>query len=588
MSFPILTVEIRYEHDVVLARQRARQIAEILGFERQDQVRLATGVSESARNAFQYAKGGKVEFIFTDDTPQCFVARISDKGPGIHNLHSILNGEYRSQTGMGLGILGAKRLMDQFDIQSDPRGTTILLGKCLPLSAPRLTGAHLGQISQRLAQQSGENAFVEMRQQNQELLATMTELQRRQEELSQLNRELEDTNRGVVALYAELDERADFLRRVSESKSRFLSNMTHEFRSPLNSIMSLSRMLLDKLDGPLTIEQEKQVGFIRRAATDLSNLVDDLLDLAKVEAGKVSIRPESFELEGLFNSLRGTLRPLLAQNSSVNLVFDDPVEIPLLHTDEAKLSQILRNFISNALKYTEKGEVRVSAQMDDSEHVRISVADTGIGIAPENHARIFEEFEQVEGPQQRKIKGTGLGLPLAKSLAELLGGSVHLESQLGLGSTFCVRLPRRYPDLAEAKRIPAADPSLPLKRVLIVDDDEASRYVLKSLLSGNQFQIAEVEGGEEGVRQAIAWKPSLIFLDLGLPDLDGHAVLRKLKQNRETLDIPVIINTSRPLEAAEQAELATMAVGVIFKNHKDQAAVREAMRELLMASGINK
>ncbi len=172
-----------------------------------------------------------------------------------------------------------------------------------------------------------------------------------------MNRELDETNRGVVALYAELNDKADFLQRASELKSHFLSNMSHEFRTPLNSILALSQILIDRMDGDLTPEQEKQVTFMRRSAQDLTDLVNDLLDLAKVEAGKVTIRPAEFSVESLFAALRGMLRPLLAQNSSVSLVFEDPVGIPELYTDEAKVSQVLRNFISNALKFTERGEV---------------------------------------------------------------------------------------------------------------------------------------------------------------------------------------------------------------------------------------
>jgi anti-sigma regulatory factor (Ser/Thr protein kinase) len=221
---PILTVEIRYEHDVVLARQRARQVAESLGFERQDQVRLATAISELARNAYQYAKGGKVEFLLVDVPEvarQMLQTRVSDQGKGIGNLPSILSGEYVSQTGMGLGLIGAKRLMDEFDIATSKQGTTIIAGKYLPGASRQISRSQLGKIAQKLAEQKGDDPFAEIQRQNQELLATMAELEKRQQELSELNRELEDTNRGVVALYAELDQRADFLRRVSESKTRF-------------------------------------------------------------------------------------------------------------------------------------------------------------------------------------------------------------------------------------------------------------------------------------------------------------------------------------------------------------------------------
>ena len=174
---------------------------------------------------------------------------------------------------------------------------------------------------------------------------------------------MEDTNRGVVALYAELDERAEQLRRASELKSRFLSNMSHEFRTPLNSILALSRLLMDRTDGPLTVEQERQVTYIRRSAESLTELVNDLLDLAKVEAGKLEIRPSYFTIGELFGALRGVMKPL-QQNDAVDLIFEDVTDCPPLFTDEAKLAQILRNLISNALKFTERGEVRVAAAFD--------------------------------------------------------------------------------------------------------------------------------------------------------------------------------------------------------------------------------
>lgn len=469
--FPILTVELRYESDVVLSRQRARQIAEAVGFDRQDQVRLATAISELARNAYRYAGGGKVEFEVTADIPQKLQARVSDQGRGIPHLQSILDGQYVSQTGLGLGIIGAKRLMDEFQIQSDSSGTCIVVGKQLNGSRAPMDARQVANLTRQLAVQADQDPIGEIQRQNQELLAALSELEKRQQELYQLNRELEDTNRGVVALYAELDQRADFLRRVSESKSRFLSRMTHEFRTPLNSIISLSRMLADRLDGDLTPEQAKQVGFIQTAAADLSHLVNDLLDLAKVDAGKVSIRPETFELSGLFASLRGTLRPLLSTNSPVNLVLEEPENIPPLHTDESKLSQILRNFISNALKYTERGEVRITPRMDGDDHIEILVSDSGIGIAPEDQERIFEEFEQVDGVHQKNIKGTGLGLPLAKSLAELLGGTVRVQSELGKGSTFSVRLPIKFswPAARESRNSRRSETTL-----LILDDNGES------------------------------------------------------------------------------------------------------------------
>jgi signal transduction histidine kinase len=345
MSVKLFTIEIRLENDVVLARQKARAVASALRFDTQDQTRIATAVSEIARNTYQYGGGGTAEFRIDNAPEKMLVVTIQDKGKGIAHLRDVLDGNYVSPTGMGLGIIGAKRLMDHFHIETNPRaGTVVELGKKMPVKFSKLTAADLDKLLWKI-EHASQNPYEEVQLQNRELLRTLEDLRTRQDELAQLNRELDDTNRGVVALYAELNDKADFLQRASELKTHFLSNMSHEFRTPLNSIAALSQILLDRLDGDLSPEQEKQVKFIRKSAQDLTDLVNDLLDLAKVEAGKVTIRPTNFEIPSLFAALRGMLRPLLIQNSSVNLVFDDPVDLPALFTDEAKVSQILRNFI---------------------------------------------------------------------------------------------------------------------------------------------------------------------------------------------------------------------------------------------------
>jgi signal transduction histidine kinase len=450
MNARLLTLALTDETDIVLARKRTRRLAELVGFEGQDQTRVTTAVSEIARNALEYAGGGKAEFRVSGAVaPQRFEIVITDNGPGIDKLDGVLDGRVRSDTGMGVGLIGARRLMDDFTIETTSGGTTVRLAKYLPRRAPVVDQVAIRRISQILAADTPANPVEEITKQNQDMLVQLGELQSRQEDLSRINQELQETNRGVVALYAELDDRADHLRRADELKSRFLSNMSHEFRTPLNSILALSRLLLVRADGDLTDEQEKQVQFIRRAAESLTELVNDLLDLAKVAAGKTVVTSAEFSATDLFATLRGMLRPLLVADA-VALIFEEPADIPLLTTDEAKLSQILRNFISNALKFTEQGEVRVWASYDrETDAVTFCVRDTGIGIAEADHQIIFQEFGQVTNATQRRIKGTGLGLPLSKQLAELLGGGVGLESAPGQGSVFSVTIPRLYPDLAD-------------------------------------------------------------------------------------------------------------------------------------------
>ena len=402
MSLPLLTLDVRLEPDVVLARQRARQIAGLLGFAPLDQTRIATAVSEIARNAFQYAGGGRVEFQVRPGPSPGLLIRVHERGPGIKDLQAILDGRYDSPTGLGVGILGAKRLMDQFEIGSSEGGATVTMVKGLPKRTSPLTQHELARVSAELAQHTPQGLLEELQMQNQELLRTLQELRDRQAELAELHtRELEETNRGVVALYSELDENAKELRRISDLKSRFLSNMSHEFRSPLNTILSMSGFLLNGSSGELTREQEKELTFIRKAAEGLAALVNDLLDLAKVEAGKAVVRPEAFEVADLFETLRGTTKPLLSQGS-VALIVEEPVGIPTLQTDEGKVAQILRNFLSNAAKFTERGEIRLAAKAGPGDTVIFSVTDTGIGIAPEDQRRVFEEFNQVEGPLQKQ------------------------------------------------------------------------------------------------------------------------------------------------------------------------------------------
>jgi signal transduction histidine kinase len=273
----------------------------------------------------------------------------------------------------------------------------------------------------------------------------------RDAELTALQAELEETNRGVLALYAELDDKTAELGQALELKNRFLSYMSHEFRTPLTSITSLTNILLSRLDGPLTTEQTRQVEFVRSSVLELTEMVNDLLDLAKVEAGRISISPEWFEMVDLFSALRGMFKPIVA-SKRVSLVFDEPKAVPRLYTDDQKLSQILRNYISNALKFTPEGEVRISAQLIEDGLVEFAVTDSGIGIAQEHLQTLFADFVQIDTRLQRRLRGTGLGLSLARQFAELLGGRVGVDSQLGKGSRFWVTIPVHYhaPSVAAA------------------------------------------------------------------------------------------------------------------------------------------
>ena len=547
MNARLLLISIGAETDIVLVRKRTRRLAELIGFDAQDQTRITTAVSEIARNAFEYAGGGQVEFRLTGARPpQTFWIQVRDRGPGIANLDAILAGEHKSATGMGIGLLGARRLMDEFHIETQPgAGTTVRLAKALPPRAALITTALLKVVTEKLAADGPADALEEIRQQNQQILMQMDQLKARQEDLQRLNQELQDTNRGVIALYAELDERADHLRRADELKSKFLSHMSHEFRTPLNSILALSRLLLDRSDGELTTEQETQVRFVRKAAQNLTELVDDLLDLAKVEAGKTVVVASQFTVNDMFGALRGMLRPLLL-GDAVALVFEDATELPPLDTDEGKVSQILRNFISNALKFTETGEVRVWATADaGGDTITFNVRDTGIGIAPDDIELIFQEFGQVTHRLQSRVKGTGLGLPLAKTLAELLGGKLTVASTPGVGSTFSVTLPRVFPqtqEQVEAETTWTVDPDkIPL---LYVEDNAAEAFAITRILADTPYQALHATSVREAERILELVRPAVILLDVVLLGDETWRLIVRLRHEEARADIPLIVTSS--------------------------------------------
>lgn len=548
MSRMIYEMRIRFENDIVLARQMSREIAGLLGFDVQDWTRIATAASEITRNALNYAGGGKAEFLIEGKPPaQMFQIRISDQGPGISKLSEILKGQYTSKKGMGMGILGAKRLMNQFQIESGPgRGTTVLLGNALPTDAPGVTSEDVARIASELDRRVPQTAFEEIQKQNQELLRLLEHVRKREQELAQLNRELDDTNRGVLALYAELQDKAEDLRHSNRLKSHFLSSMSHEFRTPLNAIIALSQILLDRLDGKLTEEQEKQVDFIRKGGEELLELVDDLLDLAKIEAGKLTVRPYQYDIETLFSGLRGMMKALHV-NPSVDLVFDPPLGIPLFYTDECKVSQVLRNLVSNALKYTERGEVGISAGLDpELKAVTFSVSDTGIGIPPEYQERIFEEYAQVDTPFIKKAKGTGLGLPLSRKLAQLLGGDLVLtKSQPGVGSTFTAVIPLVYEGEA-AEPTPLTPPKeIDPHRfpVLVVEDDRDTMLIYDEYFEGSGFQLIPAYSLKEARQVLTRVRPMAIVLDILLPEESGWTFLAEMKGDPSLRDIPVLVVT---------------------------------------------
>ena len=584
-------VDVRGEDDVVRAHQTTRTIAAQLGFSTFEQTRIATAMSEIARNALSYASGGSVTLGF-DEEAQALSIVVLDRGAGIADVGAILAGERKSTTGLGVGIPGARRLMDSFAIESSASGTRVEMAKRVPRRAGKVDPAKVGAMRFQLAGQLADEPTQEIRR-------LQRDIAERDHRIVELTEELTETNRGVMALHNELDDRAEYQRQAVELRTRLLSEMGHEVRTPLHSLSTISQFLIDRLDGELSPEQDKQVRIIHEVAESLTAYVNDLLDLARTDAGRAVVHPSKFGVDGVVKALRRILQPLVPPQ--VALRIDVEPGLPSIVSDELKLTQILRNLVGNALKFPERGAVTVRVrkgldiapdpEMVRRDHLIFEVEDTGIGIAPEHQELIFREFAQVDGNTAPRMRGSGLGLPLSRRLAELLGGSLTLTSRLGAGSTFQLVLPLAYrgpePDAAAPIAEPAppvvAAPTVGQPRILVIDDDLASRYVLRRWL-GERYLVDEAVNGHDGLRLAQA-RPAAIFLDVVMPDLTGFEVLERLKADPATCDIPVVVYTALGLGTNDRARLGA-AVTILRKSTSSRVADRAAIEDALVQARV--
>ncbi|GAA0436882.1 sensor histidine kinase [Actinoplanes capillaceus] len=442
-SEPLMRMRLRVEQDIFVVRQLGREVARTVGLESQDQTRVATALSEVARVLLAVGLHAEVTFTVPAIGVPSLLVTMAHPGAGA-----------AARVAGQLQQVG--RLVDTMEVDEGESGTVVRMSRRLPPGAPLLTPERMSEIRAGLSQHVPGTPLDELAVQNQQLIAALDEVRAQRDDLARLNaeleetnrgvmalynqlsQELEETNRGVVALYAELDEKSAQLRAASEAKSRFLANVSHELRAPVTAIIGLGRLLTDSGSDELTGEQHRQVELIRNSASDLLTLVNDLLDLAKAEAGRIEPHWSEVDLKAMFGQLRGTLRPL-ATRPEVDFVVEEPA-VPALRSDEVLLAQVLRNLLTNALKFTESGSVRLSVAPAGSD-IEFVVADTGTGIPPELHERIFEEFYQVPGSKPVSGKGTGLGLPYARRLASILGGGLRVDSTPGTGSVFTLRLP---------------------------------------------------------------------------------------------------------------------------------------------------
>jgi signal transduction histidine kinase/CheY-like chemotaxis protein len=417
----------------------------------------------------------------------------------------------------------------------------------------------------------------ETQRQAEELQAQQEELRSANEELEQSEHTLRDSHTQLEAQQVELEhsnqqleEQTHLLERASRYKSEFLANMSHELRTPLNSALILAKILADNRAGTLTAEQVRYAETIAAAGTDLLALINDILDLSKIEAGRLEVTPQPVRIARLLDELVRSFAPLAEQKGLGLRTSIAPGSPEMLETDRLRLTQILRNLISNAIKFTERGEITVEIAGGAADGVSFTVRDTGIGISASEHESIFEAFRQADGSALRQHGGTGLGLTIARDLARLLQGDVSLTSEPGQGSAFTVRLPLRYqaallPTPTRAARVPpwegppgaasivsGASAALDVpgidddrarlqagdRSLLIVEDDAQFATILRDLGRELGFRCIVAGSAAAAVAAALRHQPAAIVLDLNLPDNSGLGLLDQLKHNPSTRHIP--------------------------------------------------
>ncbi|MBT3258004.1 MAG: response regulator [Deltaproteobacteria bacterium] len=394
-----------------------------------------------------------------------------------------------------------------------------------------------------------------------ELGAQSEELQSQTQELQQQSEELTEQN-------VELEAQREQVEEANRLKSEFLSNMSHELRTPLNSVMALSRVLLMQAKDKLSEEELNYLEIIQRNGQNLLSLINNILDLSKIEAGRMDVTPKSFSVTSTIETIMERLEPV-AEEKGIHMNQEIPDNLPQIESDEIRVHQILQNLMGNALKFTDQGNVTVSSR-SDGKKVHIRVADTGIGISAKDLPHIFQEFRQVDGTSSRSYEGTGLGLAIAHRAAGLLGGELTVQSTLGKGSTFTLILPVKWTGLIPVSvrfavtepvnrdlligEIHKIDRPAP-RRILLVEDNEAAVIQVKTILENDGYVVDVANGGQEALEYMTQAIPNGIILDLMMPRMDGFEVLEKLRSSNTTAMIPVLVLTAKDLTPGDLKKL---------------------------------
>ena len=386
-----------------------------------------------------------------------------------------------------------------------------------------------------------------MQHKTEALESSQVDLSNAKEALAEYNRTLEQKVAQRTAELAESIEEARHAKAAAEeankSKSLFLANMSHELRTPLNAIIGYSEMLQEEVEDFGADELSPDLKKIHGAGKHLLSLINDILDLSKVEAGRMDLYLESFDILQLVEEVKSTIHPLVEKRNN-QLIVECEGPLGNMSADLTKVRQCLLNLLSNASKFTENGKIllRITGQSDE---VNFAVSDTGIGMSASQQAKLFQAFTQADASTTRKYGGTGLGLAISKQFCGLMGGDITVESQLRQGSTFTIKLPRQVQPLDEANSSNESSPeeAVVLPKVLVIDDDPVVHDLMRRFLAKQGFQVEAAAGGKEGIEKATQSQPAAIILDVMMPDMDGWSVLTALKSDSILADIPVIMMT---------------------------------------------
>jgi len=543
-------IYIKIDRDILSVRHAVKTITKHLGFDYLDTVRIATAASELTRNIQEHADSGFVRFeVITKNKKTGIRLVFQDKGKGIRDIDKVLREDYQSAVGMGVGLRGAKQLMDVFEIQSEAgKGTKITIIKWLK-SGKSISQDKLKEIQQEFSLVIKESDVKELKSQNRELIDVLEIVRKKNNQLALLNKELKKTNNGTLLLYQEIDKKNKELDLESERKSQFMRSLSHETRTPINSIISLINLLSGQKDGPLNDEQLLQTKMIKENAEYLLNLINDLLDLSKIEEGYVEYSISKISIEDLLYHVKSVLSPL-AEEKGLKLKFKVSRKLPQIETDKKYLIQVLINIVGNSIKFTDRGSVELQIgliEIEGQPFFEFRTMDTGIGIPNDKFGLIFQQFQRIYSRDDIR-KGSGLGLPIAKSIIENLGGRISVTSREGVGSTFVFTIPVTNPSL-QKKQITEEKEEKQIETfkedaILIVEDDREVAALLKNTLNKEGYKTYNAYNSEKAIYLIKKYKFFVVYLDLLLPkESDGWKVLKAIKHNVKYKNTPVVVVT---------------------------------------------